>query len=535
MAQQGYKDFTTITKNIDYLRWTTLTTILWFIVIFNVERFTFINGEPFINLHLISYVSLILVGLLTLAFPNISQINWLIVFVPIIVIQQLFYAITQSSLSFDRLPFDAIALAVTLFLMRRLGNYLLGAEDNLQDYMLTEETAHILPYETAYQRATEELDHLRQMNSTMALVYCRVYGDDTEVGNTATATLDQVLASQLNTSFLARYLQVRLGRFIMGVTYSTDIVFEYGYGIAVCLPETNSEDAQKFLHQLNGFLSSEENLTLWTGTSFYPEHGKTFDEMLNLAKSNMTLYVPSKDLSDDVVPIGGVKVPIGDRLEIESKSKWVNKLAYQSPTARAIYSPLKRIMDVMGSGFALLFLSPILLVIALAVMIDDGWPIFYSHKRVGKGGKTFMMHKFRSMYKNAPAREQKIVRLSDGSIRYDWPEKEEDDPRITRVGHFLRKTSLDELPQIWNILAGEMSLIGPRPSSWTLDQHALYQTARLTIKPGLTGLWQVSARHNKNFDVRLLWDLKYVEKMGLWLDIQILIRTVGAVIRREGS
>jgi lipopolysaccharide/colanic/teichoic acid biosynthesis glycosyltransferase len=167
-------------------------------------------------------------------------------------------------------------------------------------------------------------------------------------------------------------------------------------------------------------------------------------------------------------------------------------------------------------------------------LIDDGWPIFYSHKRVGKGGKTFLMHKFRSMYKNAPPLEPKIVRLSDGSIRYDWPEKDEDDPRITRVGRLLRKTSLDELPQIWNILTGEMSLIGPRPSSWTLDQHTLHQTARLTIKPGLTGLWQVSARDNKNFDERLLWDLKYVEKMGLWLDIQILLRTVGAVLRRSG-
>lgn len=534
MAQKDYKDFTTITKNIDYLRLTTLITILWFIIIFNLERFAIINGQPIFNLHMVSYASLIIVGLLTLAFPNISQINWLYVFLPIIAIQQIIYFIIQAdtSMGINRIPYDAIALAITLFLMRRLGNYLLGAEDNLQDYMLTDETLHVLPYETARQQAADELDHLRQIGGTMALIYCRVYTDDAKAENTS--TLEQVLSNQLNASFLARYLQVRLGRFIVGVTYTTDIVFEYGYGIAVCLPETNQEDATKFLHQLNGFLSTEVNLTLWTGQAFFTEQSSSFDDMLNQAKSNMKLYVPSKDLTDDVVRVGDVSVSIPDRLRIEAKSEWVNKLAYQSPTARAIYSPIKRLMDIVIAGTALILLSPLLAVIALAVMIDDGWPIFYSHKRVGKGGKTFLMHKFRSMYKNAPALEPKIVHLSDGSIRYDWPEKDEDDPRITRVGRFLRRTSLDELPQIWNILTGTMSVIGPRPSSWKLDQHTLHQTARLTVKPGLTGLWQVSARDSKNFDERLLWDLKYVEKMGLWLDIQILLRTAGAVLRRSG-
>lgn len=525
-------NFLSVIKSIDYLRWTALATIIWFVLVFNVERVS-IDGESVANLSNIIYGTLAVLGLATLAFPNITTINPVVLLISIVTVQQFIYVVAlEQAFNTETLITDSILVGITLLLLRRLGHFLLDTENSLNDYMLIDENSHILPYEVARQRANEELIQFNKPDQAMALIYCRVYSDDTYLAKMS--TLEDVLEHHMNETFLARYLQVKLGRFIQSLTYTTDIICEYGYGIVVCLFETNVEDANKFLHQLNAFIKTSENLTLWTGTAFFSEDGANFDDLLSSAKQGMNIYVPKDTMEDDVVRVGDVSVSITDRLRIESDASWVGKLAYQSSTARAIYRPIKRIMDIAGATILLVAISPVLIVLAIAILLDDGWPIFYSHRRVGLGGKTFKMHKFRSMYNNAPPLEPVIVRLSDGTIRYDWPEKDEDDPRITRTGRILRKFSLDELPQFWNVLTGSMSLIGPRPSSWTLDQHTLHQTARLTVKPGITGLWQVSARDSKNFDERLLWDLKYVEKMGLWLDIQILLRTLGAVIKRSG-
>jgi lipopolysaccharide/colanic/teichoic acid biosynthesis glycosyltransferase len=300
------------------------------------------------------------------------------------------------------------------------------------------------------------------------------------------------------------------------------------------LQDASREDAEKFLHQLQGFIGKDSNFSLWTSISIFPEDGIDLDELLMNAKKKLKLNSPGEQVPDFVSRRGDVLVSTPDRVKLEEKAEWVNKLAFQSPSSRAIYEPVKRLMDITASGLAMLLLSPLFGLIMLAILLDDGRPFFFAQERVGLGGKSFKMHKFRSMIVNAPKLEPVEVVLPDGTIRYDWPDKDEDDPRITRVGRILRKTSLDELPQIWDIFIGTMSLIGPRPSSWKLEDHTLHQTARLTVKPGLTGLWQVCDRHNKNFDERLLWDLKYVEKMGLWLDVQILFRTVAAVLKRSG-
>jgi lipopolysaccharide/colanic/teichoic acid biosynthesis glycosyltransferase len=172
--------------------------------------------------------------------------------------------------------------------------------------------------------------------------------------------------------------------------------------------------------------------------------------------------------------------------------------------------------------------------VALAIYLDDGAPVFYMQDRTGFGGKRFRMYKFRTMIVNAPTLPATKVVTEDGHEINAWPDKEKDDPRITRVGRFLRKTSLDEIPQIFNVLWGDMSLVGPRPTTWDVSMYTLHQTERLTVAPGLTGLWQVSARESKNPDERLLWDLKYVEKMSFWLDIQILWRTVMQVVDKGG-
>jgi lipopolysaccharide/colanic/teichoic acid biosynthesis glycosyltransferase len=152
--------------------------------------------------------------------------------------------------------------------------------------------------------------------------------------------------------------------------------------------------------------------------------------------------------------------------------------------------------------------------------------------RTGKGGRPFKMFKFRSMVKNAEAMKKQLMHLNE----LQWPDfKITNDPRITRVGRILRKTSLDELPQIFNVLRGEMSLVGPRPTSFSASTYALWQTERLDVVPGITGLWQVYGRASTEFDDRLRLDIAYIEHRCIWLDIQIMFRTVGAVLHARGA
>ncbi|MCI0713815.1 MAG: sugar transferase [Chloroflexi bacterium] len=522
-----------ITRNITNLRIVALVAIIWFTLFFNLERLD-LNGEPIINFTNIAYLMVVMIGFGILAFPNLGKIDFVNSVAFVLVIEQALYILDGTRVhQLDRMVADFIVVSVTLLVMRQVSHYLVNTENAFNNYIMTSETSHIMPFDTALRRAAEEIQHLKRLNANLALIYARVYSDDAYLA--ASRHNGEVVDQHLAQSFYARYLQVQLGRYVMGITYSTDIVFEYGYGIAVCLPEADHEEAQKFIHQLFGFIKSDERLTLWTGVAYFPEDANDVDDLLDIARNNMEVHKNETEIADDISRHGDVSVSITDRLRIQDQSGWVGKLAYQSPTSRAIYRPVKRLMDIAAASVILTALSPLFAVVTVLIIIDDGLPVFFKQNRVGLGGKYFRMFKFRSMYKNAPPLQPTIVKLSNGEIRYDWPDKTSDDPRITRIGKFIRRASIDELPQLINVLKGDMSLIGPRPSSWGLEQHTLHQTARLTVKPGITGLWQVSARDSTNFDERLLWDLMYVEKMGLWLDILILVRTLGAVLRRSGN
>ena len=172
--------------------------------------------------------------------------------------------------------------------------------------------------------------------------------------------------------------------------------------------------------------------------------------------------------------------------------------------------------------------------IAIAIFIDNPGPVFFRQKRVGKNGRIFNIFKFRSMCRDA---EQKKAELESGNEMEGLMFKLENDPRITRVGRFLRKTSLDEFPQFFNILAGDMSLVGTRPP--TLDEYEQYDAhykRRLSMKPGLTGMWQVSGRSDiKDFDEVVKLDLEYIDNWSMSLDIKILFKTIGAVLGHKGA
>ena len=194
---------------------------------------------------------------------------------------------------------------------------------------------------------------------------------------------------------------------------------------------------------------------------------------------------------------------------------------------------LKRVADFVGAGLALMALSPLLTAIALLIKVDSDGPVLYSAQRAGRKGRRFRCHKFRTMVSNADKLKDLLRQNNQRSGPFF---KIRGDPRITRVGRFLRRYSLDELPQLLNVLAGEMSLVGPRPHP--LDDVAEYELehlARLDVTPGITGLWQVTARRDPSFERGMALDREYIRTWSLGLDLRILLKTVGAVLQGSGE
>jgi exopolysaccharide biosynthesis polyprenyl glycosylphosphotransferase len=195
---------------------------------------------------------------------------------------------------------------------------------------------------------------------------------------------------------------------------------------------------------------------------------------------------------------------------------------------------LKRTVDILGALVGLMITAILLPFIAFAIKRSDPGPIFFGQERVGQAGRRFKCWKFRSMYIDAEKRKQELMQKNEmsGAIF-----KIKEDPRIFPFGHFLRNTSLDELPQFWNVLKGEMSLVGTRPP--TPDEVEMYENwhrRRISIKPGITGLWQVSGRNEiDDFDEIVKLDLHYIDNWCIWYDIQLLFRTLKTVITRKGS
>ena len=197
---------------------------------------------------------------------------------------------------------------------------------------------------------------------------------------------------------------------------------------------------------------------------------------------------------------------------------------------------LKRLLDVSLSAMALVLLSPLMLLIAAAVRIEDKGPVFFRQRRVGRHGRSFGCLKFRSMYTDAEQRLQADPELFQLYVENDYKLPEEVDTRVTRVGRFLRRTSLDELPQLWNVLKGQMSLVGPRPIVPAEIRHYNGEASLLlTLKPGITGSWQVSGRSTLQYPERATVELEYVEQWSLLSDLWILLRTVPAVLTRRGA
>ena len=197
------------------------------------------------------------------------------------------------------------------------------------------------------------------------------------------------------------------------------------------------------------------------------------------------------------------------------------------------YEPGKRAIDIAGSFLLLVLLTPLLAAIALCVRLSGPGPILFRQKRLGRNGQLFWCYKFRTM---VPDAEAKLSQNADLIAQFQQNFKIKADPRVTRVGAILRKTSLDELPQLWNVLRGDMSLIGPRPIvEPELGKYGAFADRLLTVKPGLGGIWQVSGRSNTSYADRIAMDMHYIEMRSLALDVKLIILTALVVIRGNGA
>ena len=204
------------------------------------------------------------------------------------------------------------------------------------------------------------------------------------------------------------------------------------------------------------------------------------------------------------------------------------------PDVSSSYLIAKRVTDIIGSLLGLVLLSPLIAVVALVTKLSDGGPVFYPHTRVGKWGREFQCIKFRTMVVDADNIKAEIAHLNTHDDHRTF--KAPDDPRVTRIGRWIRRASIDEVPQLWNVLRGEMSLVGPRPPvPVEVERYDLDDMQRLMVKPGLTCIWQVSGRSRLPFTKQLELDLAYIEQRNYWLDLKLMLQTLPAVLSADGA
>lgn len=215
----------------------------------------------------------------------------------------------------------------------------------------------------------------------------------------------------------------------------------------------------------------------------------------------------------------------GDTQYSRIKADEYNQILVEKADSQKFYLIAKRILDIFGSMFGLILLSPVFLIVSFLIKIEDPkGKVLFKQLRVGKNEQNFYIYKFRSMVSNA---EQLLDRLLDQNETSGAMFKMKDDPRVTRIGRFIRKTSIDELPQLVNVLKGEMSLVGPRPPlPREVNEYTNYHKQRLIVKPGCTGLWQVSGRSNLGFEEMVELDLEYIENRSIVFDAKLILKTV---------
>jgi exopolysaccharide biosynthesis polyprenyl glycosylphosphotransferase len=265
-------------------------------------------------------------------------------------------------------------------------------------------------------------------------------------------------------------------------------------------------------------------------------HSNIVDEVAAcLPPESASLLEPIASLAADEgktvrIPVDPTDGSIRNARDEEFEGLLVRSLVHDSHREAGLV--IKRLIDMAGATVGLVVMSPVLLITAILVRLRDGSPVVFRQTRIGLHGRPFTIMKFRTMARDAEERLHEVAHLNE---RRGAAFKATNDPRISRLGRVLRRTSIDELPQLWNVLRGEMSLVGPRPPLPSeVVEYDIWHRRRLSMKPGITGLWQVESRHEPSFDRWVELDLSYIDRWTLWLDLSILLRTMPSVLMARG-
>lgn len=550
--------------------------VLWMTLIFNLERPDTLNINFSSAVYVVAALSLVVILLL----PDFSHMRLGILLIPVFVIYGIartLPVIGASDPGILTLIMEVLILLGTISLARLLSANVTNFEEVLENLVIGTSKTRVQSMAEGEQTINGELFRARRFSRPVGFVLLKL-NDVEQMQINAIRSLDYQGLLQ------RRFMRMRAVQITESFVYTTDPMTWYNDNLVVCLPETNREEAVKFTSELSHLIKMTLNLAVPIGIASFPEDGLVLSNLITAASDNE--YVPPEpvveahDDDDDDRGLGSSETAAAARESQEvaaAKSPtiaafvgavinfftaekfmhlstvpaqpyqldlpyydpdfWVNQLPYQSAQSRVLYAKLKRAIDMLLVLLSLPFTLPVGLLVALIILIEDGRPILFAQSRTGYGGQVFKMYKFRSMIPNAEARMAELgVRVNErGETINENGEKLENDPRITRIGKLLRKTSLDELPQLWNVFAGQMSIVGPRPTSFGLKSYTLLHTQRLSVRPGITGLWQIYDRGDTDFNNRLIWDIKYIEKLSLTLDAHIVIRTFMRVLKDRGA
>jgi lipopolysaccharide/colanic/teichoic acid biosynthesis glycosyltransferase len=283
----------------------------------------------------------------------------------------------------------------------------------------------------------------------------------------------------------------------------------------VFCPATDAQGAKELIRRIRSIASPRP---LSGGVATFPLDALVLDDLIDLALLNAR-GEGEQGPPNEKTELEWIRMPRASRTGLDPRRRFAQRL--------------KRAFDLVFSVLTASVWLPAIALVAFAIKCSD-WraPVMFPQMRTGRGGNRFQMYKFRTMVPNAEELKQKYAHLNE----LTWPDfKIENDPRVTRLGRVLRKTSLDELPQVLNVLRGEMSWVGPRPTSFGPETYEMWQTARLDVVPGVTGLWLVVGRGRTDMDERLRLDMNYIDRRSFWFDLKLLFLTVGEVLRPRGG
>jgi len=552
---------------------------IWLVILFNLER---PDIQDFGNIDLDSFVYVIaaMVAVTILALPDLGRRSEYVL-IPTLIL----YAIAKVTIGHPDTPLpliitEIVVLILTVSVARVVSLATANIEKAIENVLLTPEKSSVLPEAEGEEKINNELFRARRFDRPVGFVALRIEW---------LKEMQEHIADRFNleAAFQKRYLKVRIAQIVMSAIYRSDTIAWSGDNLVICLPETDRDQAIRLARQIHMLLKMRLGLDIAVGVAAFPEDGLIYRDLLDHAilnpiamqveeqqhppqdgtGSEWAISAESSTASQTAADNSSARraasairpVPLIKRLfqplptdyadqprlkpaegqHPNDPDFWVNELPYQSASARLVYTILKRLIDIAIVVASAPVTVPLMLVLMLLVFLDGGRPIFFVQQRTGLGGRRFNMYKFRTMVPDAEAKLKELAAQGLAKLGPDGrlaePLKLDRDPRVTRIGRILRKTSLDELPQIINVLRGDMSLVGPRPTSWGLDSYTLLHTERLTIRPGITGLWQIGARGSTDFDDWLRWDMLYIDKISFALDFQILLRTIGQVLKRQGA